>query len=293
MKKIILVMVALIAAPAMAEVTISVVNNADCTFDITYAATDADQLNGKSLISGMALNISVDGGATIDSISGYKTDGESTNGSPGYGIYPASITITSGVFVSSGDPVADAGDPGTVGVLGDSAITIELGALYDDDAVPSAAPLATGTLCTLTLGNAGSSHNVTLALEETHRKGVIMEDGSSRSVGSGCTLVGAEVTCGEPYPECWMDTEGDTQCHGDFAGSGGSGPDGTVNSTDFLTLKAAYGSNYGEAEYNPCADASRDGAVNSTDFLTMKSYYGDSPVAGGCENSGGTTWPPL
>jgi hypothetical protein len=296
MKKIILVMVALIAAPAMAEVTISVVNNADCTFDITYAATDADQLNGKSLISGMALNISVDGGATIDSISGYKTDGESTNGSPGYGIYPASITITSGVFVSSGDPVADAGDPGTVGVLGDSAITIELGALYDDDAVLSAAPLATGTLCTLTLGNAGSSHNVTLALEETHRKGVIMEDGSSRSVGSGCTLVEADVTCAPPFPDCWKDAPGLTQCDGDFSGDGVGY---NVTSTDFILLKAAYLTDYlsdpfgtGDDEYNPCADANRDGYVTSTDFIALKTYYLQTPP-GNCNNDGSEKWPPL
>jgi hypothetical protein len=293
MKKIILIMVALIAVPALAEVTISVVNNGDCTCDITYAATDADQLAGKSLISGMALNITVDSGATIDAISNYKEDGESTNGSPGYGIYPGSISIISGAFDSSGDPIGDPLDPGTLGGLGDAAITIELGALYDDDASPSAAPLATGTFCTLEVS--GDCH-VSLALEETHRKGVIMEDGSSRSVGSGCTLVEADVTCAPPFPDCWKDAPGLTQCDGDFSGDGVGY---NVTSTDFILLKAAYLTDYlsdpfgtGDDEYNPCADANRDGYVTSTDFIALKTYYLQTPP-GNCNNDGSEKWPPL
>ena len=295
MKKIILVMVALLmAAPAMAEVTITAVGGSDCEFTIAYAATDADQLAGKSLISGMAINISVDNGATIDSVEAYKTDGESTNASPGYGIYPGSITITSGVFQTSGDPVGKPGSPGQAGDLGDSAVTIEVGALYDDDAVPSAAPLAAGNLCTFTVS--GDCH-VSLALETTHRKGVIMEDGSSRPVGSGCTLVECDVVCVPPFPLCWKDPPGAaTQCEGDFSGDGVGF---NVTSTDFIILKAAYLTDYlsdpygvGDDEYNPCADANRDGYVTSTDFIALKTYYLQNPP-GNCPTDGLEKWPPL
>lgn len=292
MKKVMLVIVALLmAAPAMADVTITAVGGSDCTFTITYAATGDDALDGKSLVSGMALNISVDNGATITAVSEYKADGESTNASPGYGIYPGSILFDVSKQVTSyGDPVAPGDDPGAEGDLPGASCTIELGALYDDDAVPSAAPLASGTLCKFTVDG---DCDVSLALESTHRKGIVMEDGNAPS---SVSLVGGSVTCGPPYPSCWLGTQGDTQCHGDFDGA--TGPDGAVNSTDFILLKAHYSSTYGDPDpqartYDPCADANRDGYVNSTDFIALKTYYGDSPVVGGCENAGGTLWPPF
>ena len=296
MKKVMLVIVALlIAAPAMADVTITAVGGTDCTFTITYAADGDDAIDGKSLISGMALNISVDGGATIDSVSEYKDDGESTNSSPGYGIYPGSILFDVNKEVTShGDPVAPGGDPGAEGDLPSASCTIEVGALYNDDAEPSAAPLDAGTLCKFAVSGAC---NVSLALESTHRKGIVMEDGSAPSTIN--LVPGVVVPCGPPYPECWMDEIGGTQCHGNFGGP--AYPDtgwAAVNSTDFLALKDAYLGEYGDLDpekkpYNACADSNRDGYVNSTDFLALKEYYLDNPVIGGCENDGLTTWPPV
>jgi len=294
MKKIMLVIVALLmAAPAMADVTITVVPEG-CGFAITYAATGDDALDGKSLVSGMALNVSVDGGATITEVSEYKDDGESTYDKPGYGIYPGSILFDVNKQVTSyGDPVAPGGDPGAEGDLPNPSCTIEVGALYDDDAVPSAAPLAAGTLCKFTVSD---NCHVSLALESTHRKGIVMEDGSAPSIVS---LVEGDVVCGPPYPECWKDEIGGTQCHGNYGGP--AYPDtgwAAINSTDFLSLKNAYGSTYGDPDpakkpYDPCPDSNRDGSINSTDFLALKDHYGDDPVAGGCENEGNTTWPPV
>jgi hypothetical protein len=57
-------------------------------------------------------------------------------------------------------------------------------------------------------------------------------------------------------------------CPGDLNG------DGQRNVTDFTLFAAAYGSQIGDANYDPNADLSGNGFVNATDFSQFASYYG-------------------
>ena len=85
MKKYMLMLaLALIASPALAGVTISVVDNGDCTADITYAVTGE-----ANAVAAFALDISVDAG-TITEVTGFHT-GVSVDGDAGYGIFPANF----------------------------------------------------------------------------------------------------------------------------------------------------------------------------------------------------------
>jgi hypothetical protein len=270
----------------MAEVYIRAATDGEDpgVFRLEYEATGDDASTLYSLVSGMAINVSIDAG-TMDIVAdSYKDDGESTNTSPGYGIYPGSIQFDVDKQVTSyGDPVAPSADPGALGDLPGSACTVEAGALYDDDAVPSDAPLAAGTICKFEIDPGEETEVcVTLALESIHRKGIVMEDGSAPS---GVTLVDVCVSFAAPGPDCWnVSPNQDAQCHGDSSG------EGAVNSTDFLAFKDSWLKNYGDAAYNPCADSNRDGHVNSTDFLTFKDNWLTSPTP---DCTPGGTWPPV
>lgn len=76
------------------------------------------------------------------------------------------------------------------------------------------------------------------------------------------------------YPECW-DWPG--QCHGDCSGN-----DLKVNIDDFYCFKDSYGSEYPDADYNPCADFDRDGDVDTDNFYTFKDSYAVTDVPGDC-----------
>jgi hypothetical protein len=164
MKKIVLfLMVLLMTVPVMAatNVTINAVDKGGGVVAITYNATGGD-------VSGFGLDINVPSGKTITAINDYNV-GESLPppGKKGYGIFPGTIDInaTTGVVDDNGTPVAPSTDPGALGGLGTSGITIELGTLYTTGNAPSRA----GTLCTVTVS---SSCRITVALNPT-RGGVV------------------------------------------------------------------------------------------------------------------------
>jgi hypothetical protein len=81
-------------------------------------------------------------------------------------------------------------------------------------------------------------------------------------------------------PDCWNCA---TQCHGD--------PDcsGFVNLDDLSILKAGFGTEYGDPDYNPCTDFDKDGDVDDDDKDILVEYFGTSPDAN-CPCGG--TWPP-
>lgn len=179
-----------------------------------------------------ALTISVDGGAKITAISGYKV-GESTSGSKGYGIFPGTIDINdSGVVLDYGTPVAPSTAPDNPGQLGSSSIVIEMGSLYDVN-IPADAPGLSGTLCTITTDK---TCTVSLTEEKTYRGGVVMENPDEVPVVS---LVGCSMGLPPCYPECkadygtWLAVGKPPcwcikrQCHGDtnnaFEGSSKTG----------------------------------------------------------------------
>jgi hypothetical protein len=50
--------------------------------------------------------------------------------------------------------------------------------------------------------------------------------------------------------------------------------DNAVTLGDFASLRAAYGSTPGDANWNPNADLNGDGAVTLGDFATLRAHYG-------------------
>jgi hypothetical protein len=83
------------------------------------------------------------------------------------------------------------------------------------------------------------------------------------------------------WPDCWGCL---TQCRGDADCSG------IVNLGDMFILKAASGTEYGDPNYNPCADFDKDGDINLGELFTLKANFGDPNLPADC-NCGGT-WPP-
>jgi hypothetical protein len=264
MKKLLLVLVALLmATPAMADVTITAVEETPGVVAINYAATGDDADGGYSLISGMAIDVTVGAEATIESISDYKDDGESTNGSPGYGIYPGSIQFDVDKQVTSyGDPAAPGTDPGSQGDLPGTACTLELGALYDDEAVPSAQPLATGTLCKLQIS--GCDY-ISLALESTHRKGIVLEDGSAPATVN--LVVPTEKVGDDCGPPCWFY---------DCFENGDANGDCVIASGDVMTLVNCWP----PLAYDPCGDFNKDGVIASGDVMILVNHW---PPLPGCD----------
>lgn len=58
-----------------------------------------------------------------------------------------------------------------------------------------------------------------------------------------------------------------SQCHGD------ADCDGSVKGPDFLALKDAWHTSYGDPNYNPCADFDRNGRVGASDLLILRQRW--------------------
>ena len=259
MKKLILILViALCASQASAVLDVNFTQTAS-TITVWYAGAGVTEATRPRAF---ALKLTLSGG-TFDSISGYKT-GESTAGSPGYGIYPATITIDSAGNVTSwGDPVAASGDPGAGGGLGTDNIVLEFGSLYYGE--PNA-PVAAGTLCVLNY-TGGLSAGLSMVGEDQFRitdgvedAGVVFEDGSTAEVNVGGTP--------PPPPTCWDLTECPNQIVGDAT------CDGNVNLADLYALKAAWLAT-GPPWVDPkcCSDFNRSFSVNLADLYILKANW--------------------
>jgi hypothetical protein len=278
MKKYMLMLaVALIASPAWAAVTVSVVDNGDFTADITYDVTGEP-----NKVAAFALDIVVDGGAVITAVSNYHT-GVSVAGSEGYGIFPANfdryITVNTNGDVDDWDPgatgeynpAAEAGDKGAQGGIGTAGITLEMGALYKGD---GNAPPDSGVLCTITVDMACNAD-----LEGNAIRGEVVLEGAGTPASVTYVdgpITGGPADCLAPdhpdyaewvameKPDCWCIQ---TQCHGDADGlKEGSFITGyfRVHFNDLTTLLAAW--NVQEPPKGPglrgqderlCADFSR------------------------------------
>jgi len=280
MKKLSVILALLLfAGPALAAVRIIVEPDGQ-TAAVKYE-TDGEKVRA------FALDLTVDAG-TIEGISDFVR-GESTAAQPGYGIFPANFARYITVDPDTGEvaawdideytPVADPCDPGALGGLGTSGITVEMGALYypTDDNSPNAPPNS-GMLFKLTLSQEA---NLTVALNEV-RGGIVLTDpdvaatvdlAEATSVivsGGGSDLLPAShpdyaawVTVGKPT--CWAYPR---QCHGDADGLKGGAP-GTgfyyVGPADLNVLVAAwqvkeppFGPGIAAIENGICADFARD-----------------------------------
>jgi len=197
MKKLILVLAILLAVPAFALNIALVKQTPDGNkVDLNYAGAD-----GNNLPRAFALKIVVNSPAKIANVTNFKT-GESTQASPGYGIYPATIIIDSndGSVDNNGTPLAAPGDPGAETGLGTNKIVLEFGSLYAPVAVGSPnAPAATGTLCTLTMDCNGATGDVNIVAteEDIYRGGVVLENGTAPDPNLSATLA---YTCSVIVP---------------------------------------------------------------------------------------------
>jgi len=197
MKKLIaLIAVIALAAPVFAQetVTISLADEGSGVVAVSYDASGAS-----TLMSGLAFDVEVDGGAIITAISDYKT-GESTAASKGYGIFLGSIDLTDPQNPVWGDPIAPAAAPSALGGLGTAGITVEMGALYDQ-AVPADAPATSGLLFKLTVDCQGAETvNVTVTPEATrggHAGGAVLEPATEGGdpIAADIVSAGLELVC--------------------------------------------------------------------------------------------------
>jgi hypothetical protein len=260
-----------------------IVESEGSTAAIKYA-TDGEKVRA------FALDITVNKGKIL-AISDFIR-GESTAQKPGYGIFPGNFGRYITVDSTTGEvakwdpngytPVADPCDPGALGGLGTSGITIEMGALYypTDDSSPNA-PLNSGLLFKLTLSEPAG---VTVALNEA-RGGVVLTNpdtaatvdlaqATNVTIGGGAAAAADLLPASHPdyeewiaagKPACWAYPR---QCHGDADGlKDGSAATGFhyVGLNDLNVLVAAWqvkepplGPGIAAIENGICADFARD-----------------------------------
>ena len=250
MKKVVLVLAMLVAAPAFA-LTVDCNDLGGGIVAIEY--NGADPCN---LPCAFALAISVDNGVEINDVNSYKMDGESVNPSKGYGIYPGTVDLNDVNVPVWGTPVAPSSAPDEPCQPPADNIIIEMGALYSGDAN---APDVDGTLCKIILNDKGAA-SCTMTVKSDPLRVCVLEDGSSFDVNSSCPVTFTTPTCWDAT-ECAGQPKGDATC------------DGSVNFSDLLALKMSFFQNKGDANYNCCADFDQSESVNFSDLLILKMYF--------------------
>lgn len=198
MKKILFVLaVLLLAAPAMASVTINAVQSDTdpCDVYITYVNTEGPNVRA------FALDIWVDDG-NILTIEDYNVGECIGDANCGYGIFMGTIEIDgAGVVTNDGTPVAELSDlpSDTLPGLDSNGVTTEMGALYKLGVFPG--PAQTGTMYKVRVSKLPC--NLTIRTNVS-RAGIVLENGdSSEDSGPPFTtnlpqvvaLEGAEVGC--------------------------------------------------------------------------------------------------
>jgi hypothetical protein len=273
MKKVALALLVLaITVPAMAEVDITVSNDANVV-TIGYE-TDGE------IVRAFALNVDVNNGGFVAGSVVPNTDD--------YWVYPTNMTFTivdgNTVVDEYGSPIA--GESNAGGVL-------EMASLYgENDPCRQDAPPSSGTLCTFAIdANCAVAASFTVSLDlNAQRGGVVLEDPDAAVTVNlpsdlvvpcipphPCTLVVGEVIGGvlitQPmkdlheslgWPDCWC-----YDCHvrGDTNG------DNVIDSTDLLGTDGPGGAildgwyDAWNTAYDACADTSNDGIIDSTDLL--------------------------
>jgi len=259
--------VVLLAAPAWADVTITVTKISDTKVAIGYDATS----ELPELVRAFALDLTVTDGNIVD-INDYAVGDDNH----GYGIFPGNFSLyitvngTTGKVDSWDDPnytpVAPADDPGALGGLDTNGITVEMGSLYDTNA-----PAAIGVLCTVTV-SAGTKK---LCVRGNAIRGnIVMEDAAEVDPCEVCytfvvvppdcfpstfTTYPDWVTYGKP--NCWCNSAikpgatGNYQCDGDADGVTSGPPfQYRIYIADLSKVVGNWKKKMGAAGLDPCAD---------------------------------------
>jgi len=218
---------------------------------VTVYYANAEEAN---LPRAFGLDITVDNGATIDSLVDY----DDTN----FWVYPGNIVIDGNSVTEANEPIAKFQVAGREEEgLGTSGITIEMGSLYNDPCDPEhqSPPPLSGTLLQFRVS---SDCSVAIAANAA-RGGVVLEnpDVPADANFGGCTVVTAEPPCiptdhpkyaewvsvGEPEEWCY-----DNFCYGDADGQPEPFGRGTVavGSVDLNVLLGYWQSNDVRADFN-------------------------------------------
>lgn len=214
MRKVLLALIALVmAAPAMADVVITVTDAGSGVAEISYDASGE-----ASLPRGFGLNIEVDAGVIVS---------VDTSGCQPFDIYMGTIQFGGEPLdiTDYGTPVAPKGSPGAVGgELGvDAAITVEMGSLYEVGV--DTPPLDAGLLIKVEVS---ASCNMTVTLNTT-RGGVVLEAEGEVTVDltaatNVAIAVGPTFDPAHPDYQTWLDNDSPDcwltkyQCLGDADG---------------------------------------------------------------------------
>lgn len=236
MKKLIATLLVLaLAAPAMAA-SVDLTDNTDGTGTLTLTVGVGEVVRGLGvLVSADTPILSVTG---TDAIFNVSLDAA----------YDAETAASGSYVIGTGSPVAN---PAAAGVLDisagtTSAISLSMGVL-DQAGGQAGAPAGTYTVGIIDLGGAG---NATLLADDTLRGGV---------VGDGLAATTYSV---EPI------TLVSTPCMGN-----GNGDD-FVDGGDVSGFLAAYGSQVGDANFNPIYNFNGDGFIDGADVGGFIAVYG-------------------
>jgi len=289
MKKLVLIL-AVLAAPAMATVTLSLDNhgNADGVVDIKYSSTG-------QLPRAFALNVSVDEG-TITGYVDSTTDGTIQP----FNVYMGNIQIDGGVIVSRGSPVAPYTAPDTPQQLPaptNVPIVIEMGSLYVPGTSDPCEPAASGILIRLICSSTATTCDMTVTSNALRGK-IVNEDTTvedrfvSGPVNAGIVCAGVGPATQAEWdavgnPQSWCNQR---QCHGDASNSKDGTPKGGyfyVQEMDLNILVAGWKKAYTNPTLHPwiAADFNRhmDGTpkggyfrVQEMDLNILVAYWKDA-----------------
>ena len=306
MKKFACLMIMLaIAAPTMASVDVNAVQVGSTTdVDINYTNSEGQPVRAFSL------RITVDSG-TITAVDA---------GDPcvvDYYVYPSTIVIDGNDVTSYGTPVAPNTTPGADGTgLDTNTVVLEMGSLHDPcDALHPNPPGNSGKLCTITVSG---DCNVALAVEQTFRGGIVMEDANAPgSVNlTGCSVVTQCFPTTPAYAlqnadfqayvangwdaDCWCAPPEGTgyQCDGDAAGDTEGGLKYRVYLNDINLVVANWQKRMKTPALggaNPCADVAHDAEaglkyrvyLNDINLIVTMWQKRDTALPGDCPRPDG------
>lgn len=261
MRKFALVVaVLMLAAPAMAGVTVSATQVGDTNVvEVSYQVDQGDSNLPRAFALEVSLSVSND-----SNIAPYDYN-------PEFYVAPGTYTYNAGTGeVNWGDPTV-AATP--------SSVIVEMGSLYAaEDPCHTTPPDSNGSLFKFFV-----DHSCTVGLAENAERGgvdsngVVMEDTEQSFPPGYATLIGCDVWI---YPPCW---DYISQCHAD------SDDTASVSTGDLTLLMDAWLKNYDVHEhwygyrgdlvadrpgkYNPCIDADHNGSISTGDLTQLMNNW--------------------